>query len=47
MDEGKIKAVEAVLMKYCVPNKEHDGTPPKEVAAALIEAVENYKPATE
>lgn len=43
MDE-QIKAVEAVLMKYCNPKKEFDNIPPKQVAQEIIDAVKANEP---
>lgn len=45
--DDQIKAVEAVLMKYCVPKKEFDSIPPKQVAQEIIDAVLAHQPKAE
>lgn len=39
-NDAKIQAVEAVMMKYCVPKKEFNHIPPKQVAQEIIDALE-------
>lgn len=38
-NDAKIKAVEAVIMKYCNPKKEFDHIAPKQVAEEIITAL--------
>lgn len=37
--DAVIVAVEEVIKKYCVPNKENDGIKPREVAEKIIDAI--------
>lgn len=38
-NDAKIKAVEAVMEKYCMPKKEFDHIAPKVVAQEIIDAI--------
>lgn len=42
MDEKVKAAVKAILMKYCNPKKEFDGTDPDDIAMEIIKAVRGY-----
>lgn len=37
--EQVLVAVENVIKTYCVPNKEHDGIKPREVAEKIVDAI--------
>lgn len=37
--DAVLTSVENVIKEYCVPNKEHDGIKPREVAEHIINAI--------